>query len=379
MSNVPNCPFCSFDKVIKHGKTPTGNPRFRCRNCGKTWVLEKTSPIRPDMAEITESHLDGQSCRDLVDIYQSSPLRINQKIREYLEGCPDWEDYLDTIITEHKPRLVYLTGKKFACNAQGSKDNIMFAAMAIDALSSMILGFEIGTEEDTLLWKKLLERMDKRGFNINSFITNGTRNVEDAVRKIFPFANLRINYHKAYRDRELNCCLANNPLNNKLIYDATRIYSSLNNHNLLEYLGVNDESQIEELLFLSREDFFVRIKEHLDNKNTNKIRTITDLFQDRFEKFHMLKENPYPIINGWIAMHMMNKLDIGFSRLSLYAQVPMVSKFKDFACGNKPIELNLKPDSPLLKKFVIEIAARSLELPVIFSKCEMRLERCCLA
>lgn len=379
MSNLPNCPFCSYNKVIKHGKTPTGNPRFRCRNCGKTWVLEKTSPIRPDMAEITESYLLGQSCRDLVDVYQSSPLRINQKIREYLEGCPDWEDYLDTVIESHNPRLVYLTGKKFACNAEGSKDNSMFVALAIDALSSLIIGYEIGAEEEVPIWETLLNRMNERQVTVQSFITNGTRNVEDAVRKIYPFANLRINYHKAYRDRELNCCLANSPLNNKLIYDATRIYASLNNHNLLKYLNLNDESQIEELLFSSREDFFLRIKEHLDNKGTAKIRAVTDLFQDRFEKFHMLKENPNPVINGWIAFHMLSKLDIGFSRLSLYSQVPSITKFKDFACGNKPMELNLKTDSAMLKKFVIEIAARSLELPVIFSKCEMRLERCCLA
>ncbi len=379
MSNVPNCPFCGFNKVIKHGKTPTGNPRFRCRSCGKTWVLEKTSPIRPDMAEITESYLEGQSCRDLVTVYQSSPLRINQKIREFLEGCPDWEDYLDAFIEKHEPKLVYLTGKKFACAAEGSKENSMFVALAIDALSSLIIGFEVGPEEDIRLWKKMLLRMNDRGFEINSFITNGTRSVEDAVRNVYPFANLRINYHKAYRDREISCCLSNNPMNNKLIYDASRIYSSLSNHNLARYLNVNDESQIEDVLFSSRDEFLQRIREHLDNKTSAKIRTVTDMFQDRFEKFHMLKEDPYPVINGWVAKHMLSKLDMGFSRLSLYSQIPHTTKFKDFACGNKPVELNLKADSPGLKKFVIEIAARSLELPVIFSKCEMRLERCCLA
>ena len=40
--------------------------------------------------------------------------------------------------------------------------------------------------------------------------------------------------------------------------------------------------------------------------------------------------------------------------------------------------MHLDDDSPLLKTFVIEIAARGLQLPVISAKCEMKLDKCSL-
>ena len=119
--NNPSCIYCKSVKVIKHGKTVTGNRRYRCRNCGKTWVLEKNETVRPDLSAIVEAYLSGRTCRDLVSIYHSSPLRINQKIREFLNGCPSWEEYLDACIKKHEPRLVYLIGRNFSCSSKTNK------------------------------------------------------------------------------------------------------------------------------------------------------------------------------------------------------------------------------------------------------------------
>jgi len=47
---------------------------------------------RPDIADIVEAYLTGPTYRDLVNVYHSSPLRINQKIRDFLEGCPNWRN-----------------------------------------------------------------------------------------------------------------------------------------------------------------------------------------------------------------------------------------------------------------------------------------------
>ena len=32
------CPYCNSTRVIKHGRTSTNNPRYRCRYCKKKWV-----------------------------------------------------------------------------------------------------------------------------------------------------------------------------------------------------------------------------------------------------------------------------------------------------------------------------------------------------
>jgi transposase-like protein len=108
--NYSSCPYCRSAKVIKHGTTSVGNTRFRCRNCGKTWVTERKDAGKPDISDVVEAYLNGRTCRDLVEVYHSSPLRINQKIREFLDGCPPWEEYLDSVVKKHEPRLIYLFG-----------------------------------------------------------------------------------------------------------------------------------------------------------------------------------------------------------------------------------------------------------------------------
>lgn len=374
----PPCIYCKSTKVIKHGKTTTGNPRFRCRSCGKTWVLEKNEPVRPDIADIASAYLNGRTCRDLVGIYHSSPLRINQKIREFLEGCPNWEEYLDTCVKKHEPRLVYLIGRTFSCASPGSKNNTMFLGMAVDALSTVVLGFEIGKSESRSLWMHLLDRLNCRNMICPSFMSNGSKAIEEAVKTVFPYSSIRINYHRAYRDKELSCCIFRLPMNNKLINDAVRVYNSLDNKNLVKYLKMKRERPLQDILFASQEDFIKRVKDRLENKNTIRIEGLSSSFQTRFEKFHMLKDDPYPVINGWIAQAMTKRLSHGFSRLSLYMQLPAATTFKYFSCGNKPILLDLKEDSPNLKTFVIEIAARGLQLPIIYNKCEMKLDKCSL-
>lgn len=374
----PPCTYCKSSKVIKHGKTTTGNPRFRCRSCGKTWVLEKNEPVRPDIADVTEAYLNGRTCRDLVSVYHSSPLRINQKIREFLDGCPNWEEYLDACTPLRETRLIYLIGRTFSCSSPGSKTNTMFLALAVDALSTVILGYEISKLESKSTWMYLLDRLNCRGYICPSFMSNGSKVIEEAVKTVFPYANVRINYHRAYRDKELTCCIFRLPINNKLINDAVKVYNSLDNKNLSRYLKFRKDRRVQDILFSSQEEFIKRVRERLENKQKMRIEGLSGSFQTRFEKFHMLKDDPYPVINGWISKTMLQRLNIGFSRLSIYLQVPATTTFKAFSCGNKPDTMNLADDSPMLKTFVIEIAARGLQLPIIFNKCEMKLDKCSL-
>jgi hypothetical protein len=116
----------------------------------------------------------------------------------------------------------------------------------------------------------------------------------------------------------------------------------------------------------------------IDKKEKIRVEGLKVSFQARFEKFHMIKGSPYPLINAWIAKQMLSRLDIGFSRLSLYTQIPSSGSFKNYACGSKPKPLDLREDSPLLRTFVIEISARGLQIPVFYYKCEMKLDKCSL-
>ena len=374
----PVCVFCKSQKVIKHGKTSTGNRRYRCRVCGKTWVLEKMETVRPDLPDIVELYLKGRTYRDLVSIYHSSPLRINQKIREFLDGCPDWEEYLDACVDKHEPRLIYLVGREFSCACKGAKSNKMYLALAVDALSTTVIGYEIDNKESKTVWMYLLDRLNCRGVLCPTFMAIGSKNIEEAVETVFPYSNLRIFFHKAYRDKEILCCLSRFPMNNKLINDALKAYDSLKNKNLNRYLKNINEKRLKDVLVASHEQFIKRLRDRMDNRVRTRIDGLLTAFQTRFEKFHMLKGDPKPLINGWIAQTMLSRLSIGFSRLALYLQIPSATSFKSYSCGNKPQLLYLQEDSPLLKTFVIEIVARGLQIPVYYSRCEMKLDKCSL-
>ena len=374
----PSCFYCSSLKVIKHGKTSTGNRRYRCRSCGKTWVLEKIQVTRPDLADITEAYLDGKTCRDLVSVYHSSPLRVNQKIREFLDGCPHWEDYLDACVKEHSPRLIYLIGKTFSCSTKESRNNSMYVAMAIDALSTVVLGYEIGQKDSPEVWSGLLERMHSRGISCQTYMSNGNKNIEDTIHRISPESSSRIFYHRAYRDQEIACCLSRVPINNKLISDSIKAYESIKNQSLNDYLKKRNYKRFKEMLLAAPAHFTKRLKERIDSRPRIRIEGLSSAFQTRFEKFHMLKDDPYPLINGWIAKWMLTRLEVGYSRLAVYIQEPCVTSFKIFSCGQMPILLELKEDSYLLQNFVVEVATRGLQIPLFYSKCEMKLEKCSL-
>jgi hypothetical protein len=311
------------------------------------------------MSEIVASYLDGITYRELVSIYHSSPQRINQKIREFLEGCPSWEDYLDTYIENHHNELIYLVCVPFSCLKSESHDNKMCVALAIDALSTVIIDMKSAA---TIIMKSgtdFLKRLHKRDVTSKAFMTNGMKQIEDAVKEIYPNSDLKINYHRNYRDRELTCCLKKERLNDKLISDATRIFNMLDNKHLKKYLRIHEDKSLNDFLEHNQEEFLNRLRYRLENKSELRIEGMLDEFRHRFERFHMLKDDPEPLINGLIARKMLSKTDMGFSRLSLYSQKPSATVFSDFACGVLPKLMNFEPNSKELKAFLLEITARS--------------------
>lgn len=374
----PRCIYCRSSKVIKHGKTLSGHSRYRCRVCGKTWVPDKKEKLRPDISDIVVSYLSGRTYRDLVKVYHSSPLRINQKIREFLEGVPNWEDFFDACTTKNKSNLILLLGKEFACACKNSDENRMYLAVAFDALSNAVIGYEIDTSNSCEVWNRLLKRLKLRGIKCPSFMTNGNKNIESSVESVYPRSSLKIIYHRSYRNRELQCCLSRSTVNNKLINDAINSFETLHNENLKNYLNKYKEHRFSQIIHQDSETYIKRLTEKMKRLPINATDEFWTLFQNRFEKFHMLKDDPFPVVNGWIAKYMLTNLDIGFNRLSLHNQIPSEITFKSFACGNKPKIVNLEEGSEKLHNFLFEIAANAVKMPIFYFNCEMKLDKCSL-
>jgi hypothetical protein len=359
-----NCPFCNSSRIIKHGKTSADIQRYRCRFCQKTWVENKITNPPPDYGALTEAYLSGYSYRDLCSLYHSSPIRINQKIREYLEECPSWEDYLDVAANKHEARLIHLVGKKFKCNGSTNKEHCMYLALAIDALSTVVLGFEVGRGDSKEIWIRLLDRMNCRGFVCPTFMSYGLKTIEDALKVVFPYASTYNHYTRACYDKHLKSELYYAPDLKKLILEAINAYKTNQSCQLKDYLVIFKDKGMKEIVWNSKSYFINRLQERINEKPTIRFEGLLRAFQKRFEKFHMIKYDPLPIINGWIAWWMLVPLPIGFSRLSLYLQKPCKTYFTNFNCGTLPITMDLPTNSPEMRTFIVELAVRSLHIPI---------------
>jgi hypothetical protein len=378
MSKVRICIRCKSSETVKHGLTSKGVQRYRCLECNKTWTTEKEKNQNNQIAKISEQYLDGKTTRELAKLYPTSPVRINSLIRQYLSASPDWHDYIDKLIINHTPKQIYLSGKKFHCSWNDPQFNEMFVAFAMDSMTGFVLAFKVCFGESNDIWVDLLNNLKQRNITTYSFLTNGSEKSLNSVRQIFPTSDIRITYHKNYRDKELGCCLARISPESKLINDASRIYFSLYNNRLASQLGLNDEKMLRDYLFTKQSEFVEMLKQRLNFRTKQFNDNLPIIFQKRFEKFHLLKEDPNPIVNSWVANQMLCKDENGLSRLALYTQDYSKLQFKDFVSNQTKIRASSKPDDKVLNRLLIEVVVRCLELPLFSNECHFDFGKCAL-
>jgi hypothetical protein len=240
----------------------------------------------------------------------------------------------------------------------------MFLAMAIDALSTVVLGFELGKADTTEVWTRLLDRMNCRGFVCPTFMSYGFKTIEQALKIVFPYSTTFNNFTRACYDKQLKYELYFEPDTRKLILGAINAYKANQNHQFANYLVIFKDKRMKEIVLNSKDYFINRLQDRINKKPTIRFEGLCRAFQKRFEKFHMIKYDPLPIINGWVAWWMLAPQPIGFSRLSFYLQHPYETHFKNFNCGTLPKPINLPIDSPEMKTFIVELAVRAVHIPI---------------
>lgn len=365
--NKTNCIYCQSTAVIKHGKTRTGDPRFRCKDCEKTWVKGIVLYNKPDISAIAESYLLGHSIRDLVPFYKSSPHRINTKIREFLGATQTWESFLDKSSEVRNVDVIYLQGIRFNCSYNSPEDNDMFVAFAIEGLSSNIIGFEIADDNTEEVWAKLIERLSKRNYEVKTFLTRDIKAVENPVNEYFKNSRVKLYLHKLNRDKEManRCCLLENQsLRDKLIDDALKFYSKLDNQTYTSYLKNKFDMDIKSCIKKDCDRFFECMMKNCGTESESRLEQLLVEFNDRFERFHALKTDPFPIINAWVGLHMLRPMECGFTRYSLYNQVPCKCSFACFASNHNDDQCEFIPNERELNSFANEVTIRALHLPI---------------
>jgi len=71
ITQVLHCPYCQGTDIVRHGTTPEGKQRYRCRECllgrGRTFLLEYT--YAGQLPGVKQQIVDMGSC--------TCPMRIN--------------------------------------------------------------------------------------------------------------------------------------------------------------------------------------------------------------------------------------------------------------------------------------------------------------
>ena len=133
---------------------------------------------------------------------------------------------------------------------------------------------------------------------------------------------------------------------------------------------------LREALMENYHEFIASVNKKSEQKTLNRVDCLAEDFKARFERFHMIKDDPRPIINGWIALKMLEKLEFGQNRLSLYNQNLLDVDFRDFTQNKLPRYIEMNNDYEDIKPFVIEIGSRVLNMPINVSKCGLDLTKC---
>jgi transposase-like protein len=87
MTQVLHCPYCQGTDIVRHGMTPEGKQRYRCRACpdrGRTFLLAYAyAGQSPDVKQqIVEMALNASGIRDTARVLHVSPTTVLKELKK---------------------------------------------------------------------------------------------------------------------------------------------------------------------------------------------------------------------------------------------------------------------------------------------------------
>jgi len=87
ITQVLHCPYCHGTDIVRHGTTPEGKQRYRCRECperGRTFLLEYAyagqSPALKQ--QIIDMALNAGGIRDTARVLRVSPTTVLKELKK---------------------------------------------------------------------------------------------------------------------------------------------------------------------------------------------------------------------------------------------------------------------------------------------------------
>ncbi len=182
---ILHCPYCQGTDIVRHGKSPEGKQRYRCRECregrGCTFLLDYSyAGQSPEVKEqIIEMALNASGIRDTARVLKISTQTV---MKEFKKKEPDLEPVNHAVLRLLNPEQVEVA----ICRADerrglsseldemwsfvARKSNPRWLWHAIDHHTGQVLAYVFGRRKDAvfLKLKALLEP-----FGITKYYTDG--------------------------------------------------------------------------------------------------------------------------------------------------------------------------------------------------------------
>jgi transposase-like protein len=92
VTQVLHCPSCQGTDIVRHGKTPQGKQRYRCRQCldrGRTFLLDYSYPGQsPSIKEqMVEMAMNASGIRDTARVLHVSSTTVIKELKKRHLTC----------------------------------------------------------------------------------------------------------------------------------------------------------------------------------------------------------------------------------------------------------------------------------------------------
>ena len=87
ITHVLHCPYCQGTDIVRHGTSPEGKQRYRCRGCperGRTFLLEYAyAGQSPEVKQqIVDMALNASGIRDTARVLHVSPTTVIKELKK---------------------------------------------------------------------------------------------------------------------------------------------------------------------------------------------------------------------------------------------------------------------------------------------------------
>jgi len=88
ITQVLHCPYCDETAIVRHGKSPEGKQRYRCRQClegrGRTFLLAYayTGQSPAVKQQIVDMAMNASGIRDTARVLHVSPTTVIKELKK---------------------------------------------------------------------------------------------------------------------------------------------------------------------------------------------------------------------------------------------------------------------------------------------------------